>query len=295
MRVFVTGSTGFVGTAVVAELIAHGHQVLGLARSDDGAAALQAAGAQVQRGTVDDLDILTASARACDAVAHLAFNHDFSRFAENCAQDGRAIDTLTAALEGTGKPFLATSGLAGLASGRAATEGDRLDAHKFPRLSEPRTEAAAARGVKASVVRLAPSVHGRGDHGFIPTLIGIARQKGVAAYVGDGANRWPGVGRADAARVFRLALERGEGGRAWHAVGEEGVPMKAIQTLIGERLGLPVVSKTPEEASEHFGWMGMFVGMDLPTSSRITQDLLGWTPTAPGLLEDMADAGYLDR
>jgi nucleoside-diphosphate-sugar epimerase len=278
----------------VDELIAAGHQVLGLSRSDKGAAALAAAGAEVHRGTLDDLDSLRTGAARADAVIHLAFNHDFSKFLENCAEDRRAIEAIGAVLEGSERPFLVTSGVALLAQGRLATEADvpPFDADSYPRKSEAAVAALRARGVRTTAVRLAPSVHGHGDHGFVPILVQLARAKGVSAYIGDGLNRWPAVHRLDAGRLYRLALEHGVAAGPFHAVAEEGVPFKAIAEVIGRRLNIPVVSKTPEEAAEHFGWFAMFVGMDSPTSSEQTRARLGWTPEQPGLIADIDHPAY---
>jgi len=226
-------------------------------------------------------------------VIHTAFNHDFSRFVENCEQDRRAIEAIGAALEGTDRPLLVTSGTLLLADGRLATEDDRMPVGPgHPRQSEPAAAALAARGIKASVVRLPPSVHGEGDHGFVPHLIGLARQKGAAAYIGEGLNRWPAVHRFDAAPVYRLALERGEGGARYHAIGEEGAPFKAIAAAIGAGLGVPVVSVSPDEAADWFGWFARFAAADAPTSSAWTREVLGWTPNQPDLLTDMQQAGY---
>lgn len=293
MRVFVTGATGFVGTGVVRELIGAGHSVLGLSRSDEGARALTAAGAQVHRGDMQDLDSLRSGAAEADGVIHLAFNHDFTKFAENCEMDRRAIEAIGSVLEGSERPLLVTSGLALVAPGRLATEADS-PAPGFPRMSEAAAEALATRGVRAASVRLAPSTHGAGDHGFVPRLIAIAREKGVSAYIGDGANRWPGVHRFDAARLYRLALESRAKGGPYHAVADEGVPFKEIARVIGWWLSVPVVSKSPEEAADHFGWFARFAGMDIPASSERTRRLLNWQPTHPDLLTDIDQKAYFE-
>jgi nucleoside-diphosphate-sugar epimerase len=267
--------------------------VLGLARSDPGADALKSTGALVHRGSLADLESLRSGARESDAVIHTAFNHDFSKFAENCAEDERAIEALGSVLEGSNRPLLVTSGVALLSPGRTATEADAQPANSpVPRKSEAATEALVKRGVTASSIRLAPSVHGHGDHGFVPILIGIARATGVSAYIGDGLNRWPAVHRLDAARVYRLALERGVKGERFHAVAEEGVPFLEIAEVIGRRLNIPVVSKSPAEAAKHFGWFAMFAGIDAPASSARTRAELGWKPEQPGLIADVDHPAY---
>lgn len=293
MRVFVTGATGFVGSAVVRELIASGHQVLGLTRSDDGARSLAADGAEAHRGTLEDLDSLRAGTREADAVIHTAFNHDWSNFAQSCELDRNAILTMGAVLEGSQRQLLVTSGLAALAPGRIATEADEVPADG-PRASEAAAAMLVARGVRASGVRLAPSTHDTGDHGFVPRLIALAREKGVSAYVGDGRNRWTGVHRRDAARLYRMALEKGVESGPYHAVDEEGIPFKEIADVIGRRLGMPVVSLSPEEASKHFGWFTRFAAMDAPASNARTKAALGWQPEWPGLIADIDRPAYFE-
>ncbi|HEY2575165.1 MAG TPA: SDR family oxidoreductase [Streptosporangiaceae bacterium] len=298
MHVFVTGATGFVGSAVVAELLGAGHEVTGLARSDEAAAALTAAGAGVRRGSLDDPGSLHSGAAAADGVIHLAFKHDFSDFAAAGATDLRAVETMGEALAGTGKPFVITSGtlmLTRIAPGRVGTEQDRPDpqAPPLPRVaSEAAALALAGRGVRSSVVRLSPTVHGPGDHGFVPRLIEIARGKGIAAYVGDGANHWPAVHRLDAARLFRLALESAPAGSVLHGAAEQGVPFRDIAGAIGRHLDLPVTAITREEADAHFGFLAAFVPLDNLTSSAATQELLGWRPEHPALLADLDEGHY---
>jgi nucleoside-diphosphate-sugar epimerase len=308
MRVFVTGASGWIGSAVVPELIGAGHQVTGLARSDASAAALTAAGAQVHRGTLDDLDSLRSAAAASDGVIHLAFKHDIAftgDFQGAADADTRAIETFGDALADSGRPFVIASGTLGLAPGRVATERDGLAADpalatlgsgpETRRANALMTLALASRGVRSSVMRLPPTVHGDGDNGFMSTIVGIARDKGISGYIGDGSNRWPAVHRLDAAHLFRLALENAPAGSALHAIADEGVPIRDIAEVIGRHLNVPVVSLSPEDAGEHFTWLAGFLSMDSPASSRLTQEILGWHPTHPGLIDDLDKGHYFHR
>jgi nucleoside-diphosphate-sugar epimerase len=298
MRVFVTGASGFIGSAVVPELLAAGHQVVGLARSDDATATVAALGAEVQRGSLEDLDVLRDTAAGSDAVIHLAFRHDIAftgDFDGAAASDRAAIEALGVALAGTGRPLSIASGTGLLAPGRLATEDDvpAETGHVAARAANAAlTLSLAEQGVRSTVVRLTPTVHDAGDQGFIPAAIGIARERGVSAYVGDGSQRWPAVHRRDAARLFRLAIEEVPAGTVLHAVDEEGVPLRDIAELVGERLGVPTESIAPDAAAEHFGFLAGFMSADMPASSAITRERFGWQPTGIGLLEDLA-ANYL--
>jgi nucleoside-diphosphate-sugar epimerase len=293
MKIFVTGATGFIGSAIVRELIDAGHQVLGLSRSDTGAKTLIAAGAQVRRGDLRDLESLRDGAAMSDGVIHTGFIHDFSSFAENCEIDKRAIEALGSALEGSARLLLVTSGLATVAEGRTPTEEDapRPPSTAYPRASEATAEMLLKRGVRVSVVRL-PQVHNTIKQGLVTYATAVAREKGVSAYVGDGLNRWAAVHVLDTARLYSLALEKQEAGARYHAIAEEGVPFREIAEAIGHGLKVPVVSKSPEEAAAHFGGIGMFVGRDLIGSSVQTQQRLGWRPTGPGLIIDLDRAHY---
>lgn len=299
MRIFVTGATGFIGSAVVRELFDAGHQVVGLARSEKAVTSLTAVGAEVHRGALDDLDSLHQGAAAADGVVHLGFKTDFSDFAGAVAADLRAVETLGAALEGTGKPFVFTSGTLLVAwstpPGLLGTEEIAVDSAVPRGAAENAVIALAERRVRSSVVRLAPTVHGPGDHGFVPMLIGIAREKGVSAYIGDGSNRWPAVHRLDAARLYRLALESAPAGSRLHGVGEEGVPFRDIAGVIGRHLDLPVVSISREEAEAHFGFLGAFTSSDNPMSSSLTQKRLGWQPAHPTLILDLEQGHYFNN
>ena len=290
MRVFVTGATGFIGSRVVKELIGAGHQVIGVYRSDEKAPALAAAGAEVYRGSIDDPESLKDGAARSDGVIHLAFNHDFSKFAANCETDRRVIEALGSALAGSGRPLIVTSGtaIAKAAPGEPATEdAPTITSNDVPRAaSEEATADLAANGVKTSVVRL-PQVHDPERQGLITPWIAVARGKGVFAYIGEGRNRWPAAHVFDVARLYRLALERAETGAVYNAVAEEGVPARDIAETIGRRLKLPVKSIAPEEAGAFFGWLAMFAGRDMPASSEKTQKTLGWRPTGPGLIADL--------
>jgi len=292
MRVFVTGASGWIGSAVVPELLGAGHEVVGLARSEESARALVAAGSAVHRGSLEDLDSLRAGAEGADGVIHLAFIHDFSRYQAAVATDLAAVETLGAALRGSDRPLLIASGTLGLAAGRVATELDLPD----PAL--PRAGAAhaalslATQGVRSGVVRLPPTVHGDGDHGFMATLVDVARRRGASGYVGDGANAWSAVHRLDAARLVRLALEAAPPGSVLHAVAEQGIATRVIAEVIGRRLGVPVVGVAPGDAPEHFGWIGPLFGLDASASSERTRALLHWDPTHPGLVRDLEQDHY---
>ena len=294
MRVFVTGATGFIDSAIVRELIDAGDQVLGLARSDAGAKSLAATGAKVHRGDVEDLDSLRSGVAASDAVIHTAFIHDFSKFEANCEIDKRAIEALGTALAGSDRPLIVTSGTAiAFTPGRLTTEEDAPNS-PIPRVaSEKAADSVAAQGVRVLVMRL-PQVHDPVKQGLISYMIDVARQKGVSAYVGDGRNRWPAVHRLDAAHLYRLALEKGSAGARYNAVAEEGIPLREIAEVVGRGLKVPVVSKSAEEAGEHFGWLAHFVGADVPASSALTQQRLGWRPKGPGLIADLNAMKYFE-
>jgi len=296
MRVFVTGATGFVGSAIVGELLGAGHEVLGLARSDESAAALAAAGAAVHRGSLDDLDSLRSAAAASDGVIHTAFIHNFSNLTASGATDKLAVETLGAALAESGRPLVVTSVIGHLTPGRISTEEDvpySISAVQHRAAAEEAALAMASKGVRVSVVRLPLSVHGVGDSGgFIPALINVARRTGVSAYIGDGSNRWPAVHRLDAARLYRLALEAAPAGAKLHAVSDEGVPLCEIAGIIGSRLDVPVISKPAEEAAGHFGWLTHFATMDIPASSALTRKELKWAPAEPALISDLDQEYY---
>jgi nucleoside-diphosphate-sugar epimerase len=291
MRVFVTGATGFIGSAVVPDLLKAGHQVLGLTRSDAGAKALAAAGAEVHRGSLEDLESLRRGAADSDGVIHLAFIHDYSKFKENCEIDKRAIEALGSVLAGSDRPLIVASGTGGLsAPGQVATEEHVVPAKSpFPRVSEQ--TALSLKGVSASIMRL-PQVHDTVKQGLVTYAIAVAREKGVSAYVGNGANRWPAAHISDVGHLYRLALEKHEAGAKYHAVAEEGVPLREIAEVIGRGLKVPVKSIRPEEAPAHFGWLGMFASLDFPASSTITREKLGWHPTGPRLIADLIRMNY---
>jgi nucleoside-diphosphate-sugar epimerase len=305
MRVFVTGASGWIGSGVVPELIGAGHQVVGLARSDEAAEALTAAGAEVQRGTLDDLDVLRRAAGSSDGVIHLAFKHDIAftgDFQGAADADRRAVDAFGEVLAGSDRPLVIASGTLGVSPGRLATErdghGDNAAVGAFGPGPRARWETAefvlslASQGVRSSVVRLPPTNHGKGDNGFMAALVGIARQAGVSGYIGDGANRWPAVHRDDSAHLFHLALENAPAGSTLHGVADEGVPIRDIAEVIGRHLNLPVVSVAPEEAGEHFTWLAHFIALDSPASSVLTRELLSWQPVRPGLISDLDQGHY---
>ena len=294
MRVFVTGATGFVGSAIVQELLGAGHQVLGLARSDANAKALTAAGAEVHRGDLEDLESLRTGAKAADGVIHAGFIHDFTRFREVCEVDRIVIETLGKVYEGSDRPLIITSGIGVLNGGHLLTEDEIVKDGPNPRIaSEYAAMALAERGVRATILRLPPSVHGDGDHGFIHMLAGIARQNGESVYTGEGQNRWPAVHRLDAARLYRLAVEQAPAaGTRLHAVAEGGVPFRDIATAIGKNLNVPVVSKSPEESAKSFGWFAHFAAFDLLSSAKKTEESTGWKATHPGLIADIDRPAY---
>ena len=297
MRILVTGASGWIGSASVSELIAAGHHVLGLARSDEAAAKVTKLGAEVVRGSLDDLDGLRAAAKNAEGVVHLGYNHDFSQMGAAAQTDRAAIEAFAQVLEGSGGPFLVASGTLGLASGKVGTERDMPNPAVHPRVANSAYALGLSeRGVRSIVVRFAPTVHGAGgDHGFVATLARIARDKGLSGYIGDGLNRWPAVHRVDASKLVRLAIDGASPGTVLHAVSEEGIPTRDIAAAIGEFLGLPVASVSAERAAEHFGWLGMFFGADAPASSALTRERLGWASTQPTLLADIAAGHYPGR
>jgi len=294
MRVFLTGATGFIGSRIVPELLQAGHQVIGMTRSDEGAQRLAAAGAEVHHGTLEDLESLRSGAAKAEGVIHVAFDHDFSNFVANCEKDRRAIEALGAKLKGSDRPLIITSGtgMGSAGPGKPAVE-DIFDAsHPNPRsASEIAGNALLAQGVNVSVMRL-PQVHDTVKQGLITPLVQIARAKGVSAYIGDGSNRFPAAHVTDVARLYRLALERSERGARYHAVAEEGIPVRRVAEVLGKGLGLPVKSLSPDQAQDHFGWMAMFAAMDLWASGAKTQERLDWRPTGPGLIADLEQMRY---
>jgi nucleoside-diphosphate-sugar epimerase len=297
MCVFVTGASGWIGSAVVSELIETGHEVAGLVRSDASAAVVQDAGAEVVRGSLEDLDALTAAAAAADGVIHTAYIHDFSQMEAAAATDRRVMEALGQALEGSGRPLVVTTGTGVLQPGRAVTEDDRHDPSTpgHPRRdNETLALGLADRGVRTSIIRPAPSVHGNGDHGFVARLVQIARERGASGYVGEGANRWAAVHRLDAAHLYRLALEQAPAGSVYHAVGEEGVATRDIAEVIARHLDLPLVSVDPDKATDHFGWLGAFFSWDAPASNALTRERLGWEPTHQGLIADLEAGSYFE-
>jgi nucleoside-diphosphate-sugar epimerase len=295
MRIFVTGATGFVGSAVVKELMSAGHEVIGLVHSEMAVKALIAVGAQVHKGDLEDFESLRSVAASADGVIHTAFNHDFSKFKASCETDRRVIELFGNILAGSERPLIVTSAIGILPQGHFATEETipTSGAAAHPRAASEETAIMSAKnGVRVSVIRLAPTVHGEGDHNFIPTLIRLAKEKGISAYIGEGNNCWPAVHRLDAAHLFRLVLEKGVAGSRYHAVAEEGIPFREIASVIGRQLNIPVVSLTPEEAINHFGWFVNFASMDIPASSQLTKEQLAWQPTQPGLIQDLSLPHY---
>ena len=295
MRVFVTGASGWIGSAVTDELLAHGHKVIGLARSAESAVALDAKGATAHHGSLDDLDSLAAGAASVDGVIHLAFKHDFADYAGAGRSEHAAVQRMLDTLEGSDRPFLLASGLASGAVGRPLTEDDaspHRGADSMRGGSEDLALDYADRGVRPVALRFAPTVHGMGDHGFTSRLMELAKERGAAGYIGDGSTRWAAVHRSDAARMVRLALEKAPAGSRMHAVAEDGLPSRDIAAAIGDYLGVPTVTVAPEDAEAHFGWIGHFFGMDVTATSARTRELLGWTPTGPTLMEDIAAGAY---